>query len=312
MHVTEYKCPCCGAALKFGAEDQQMRCEYCENTFTLEAVQACQTSEPEQDTFDWSTSSAGWSQEEQGAMAGLSLPLLRRRAFDGSHHSSHLLPLLRKPRHSSRAGFRVLPPGPDHPLPAPAGGGSGGLPPLLYRQAPAPQALLDQPAAGASHRHVRSLLDLRLRRRGQGPLPGHPGQPLGRFPVQLHQNRPFPSAARRRPPMQGRAVDGSQKMDNTWMEAIEPYDYTQAVPFDMAYLSGYLADQYDVSSEACQPLPTPGSGPRRRPCWPVPPLALPRWYRKASLCKSMAGRCSICCCRSGCSTPPMMGVAIPL
>ena len=38
------------------------------------------------------------------------------------------------------------------------------------------------------------------------------------------------------------------------MEAIEPYDYTQAVPFDMAYLSGYLADQYDVSSEACQPI----------------------------------------------------------
>ena len=74
MHVTEYKCPCCGAALKFGAEDQQMRCEYCENTFTLEAVQACQTSEPEQDTFDWSTSSAGWSQEEQGAMRAFHCP----------------------------------------------------------------------------------------------------------------------------------------------------------------------------------------------------------------------------------------------
>ena len=74
MHVTEYKCPCCGAALKFGAEDQQMRCEYCENTFTLEAVQACQTSEPEQDTFDWSTGSAGWSQEEQEAMRAFHCP----------------------------------------------------------------------------------------------------------------------------------------------------------------------------------------------------------------------------------------------
>ena len=61
----------------------------------------------------------------------------------------------------------------------------------------------------------------------------------------------------------GVPVDGSQKMDNTWMEAIQPYDYTQAVPFDMAYLSGYLADQYDVSSEACQPIanaPGPGHG----------------------------------------------------
>jgi len=51
-----------------------MRCEYCENTFTLEAVQACQTSEPEQDTFDWSTGSAGWSQEEQEAMRAFHCP----------------------------------------------------------------------------------------------------------------------------------------------------------------------------------------------------------------------------------------------
>ena len=52
----------------------------------------------------------------------------------------------------------------------------------------------------------------------------------------------------------GVPVDGSRNMDNTWMEAIEPYDYSQAVPFDMAYLSGFLADKYDVSSQECQPI----------------------------------------------------------
>ena len=44
-------------------------------------------------------------------------------------------------------------------------------------------------------------------------------------------------------------MDGSSKMDDTFMESIEPFDYSQMVSFDMAYLSGYLADKYDVPSE---------------------------------------------------------------
>jgi len=42
-------------------------------------------------------------------------------------------------------------------------------------------------------------------------------------------------------------VDGSKKADDAYMEAVEPYDYTDAVDFNGAYLSGYLADKYDVS-----------------------------------------------------------------
>jgi len=36
------------------------------------------------------------------------------------------------------------------------------------------------------------------------------------------------------------------------MEALEPYDYSAAVDFNSAYLSGYLADKYDVSAEDCE------------------------------------------------------------
>ena len=44
-------------------------------------------------------------------------------------------------------------------------------------------------------------------------------------------------------------VDGSKKADDTYMEAVEPYNYEDAVDFNGAYLSGYLADKYDVSAE---------------------------------------------------------------
>ncbi|MCR5305559.1 MAG: hypothetical protein K6E36_03560 [Oscillospiraceae bacterium] len=44
-------------------------------------------------------------------------------------------------------------------------------------------------------------------------------------------------------------VDGSTKMDDTMMESLEPYDFAEAQAFRTAYLSGYLADKYDVSAE---------------------------------------------------------------
>ena len=44
-------------------------------------------------------------------------------------------------------------------------------------------------------------------------------------------------------------VDGSTKMDDTLMESIEPFNINDAVDFQTAYLSGFLADKYDVDAE---------------------------------------------------------------
>ena len=44
-------------------------------------------------------------------------------------------------------------------------------------------------------------------------------------------------------------VDGSTKMADDLMESIEPFDFSDAVDFQTAYLSGYLADRYDVDAE---------------------------------------------------------------
>ena len=48
----------------------------------------------------------------------------------------------------------------------------------------------------------------------------------------------------------GVPVDGSTKMADDMMESIEPFDLSQAVDFQTAYLAGFLADKYDVDAEA--------------------------------------------------------------
>lgn len=44
-------------------------------------------------------------------------------------------------------------------------------------------------------------------------------------------------------------VDASSKTDNRYMEGVEPFDCGAAVDFNAGYLSGYLADRYDVSAD---------------------------------------------------------------
>lgn len=46
-------------------------------------------------------------------------------------------------------------------------------------------------------------------------------------------------------------VDGSSKMPDTHMDAIEPFDYSDLKPFSTAYLPGFLADRYDEDDKKC-------------------------------------------------------------
>ncbi len=48
-------------------------------------------------------------------------------------------------------------------------------------------------------------------------------------------------------------VDGSKKMNDTYMESIEPFDYSELVPFSAAYFTGFLADKYDVDVNESAP-----------------------------------------------------------
>ncbi len=44
-------------------------------------------------------------------------------------------------------------------------------------------------------------------------------------------------------------VDGSKYLDDALMNSIEPFDYKELVPFNESYLSGFLAEKYDLAKE---------------------------------------------------------------
>ena len=46
-------------------------------------------------------------------------------------------------------------------------------------------------------------------------------------------------------------TDASSKTPNDAMDSIEPFDFNDLKPFNMAYLAGFLAERYDESKEDC-------------------------------------------------------------
>lgn len=51
----------------------------------------------------------------------------------------------------------------------------------------------------------------------------------------------------------GIPADGESKIDDLLMESIEPFNYKDAKEFSMSYLSGFFADKYDVDKAAVFP-----------------------------------------------------------
>ena len=46
-------------------------------------------------------------------------------------------------------------------------------------------------------------------------------------------------------------VDGSTRFDNDLMNSIEPFDYSELEDYNHAYLSGFLAEKYDIDKDNC-------------------------------------------------------------
>ena len=70
-NVIEYKCPCCNAGLVFGSQTQQLKCEYCDNTFDIDTVRAYNESQNAQasEEFSWEDQeNREWTEAERSAL----------------------------------------------------------------------------------------------------------------------------------------------------------------------------------------------------------------------------------------------------
>lgn len=250
--VIEYKCPCCNAGLHFGSEMQQLKCEYCDNTFDISTVRAYNESENlesvEEITWE-SAMSQEWSETEQEAMRAFRCPTCTGEIVTDENTAATFCPYC------------------DNPtiLPSRLSGGCkpDAVLPFKKSKEEAKAAFLNL-CKGKPLLPKEFTQEQRLEKITGMYVPfwlydcdanfdgNYKATRIHRWSdSRYHYTRTEHYLLRRSADagFTGIPMDGSSKMDDTFMESIEPYDYSLLEPFDTAYLSGYFADKYDVPSE---------------------------------------------------------------
>ncbi len=252
--VIEYKCPCCDAGLTFSSEKQELTCDYCGNTFETDAVQAYNDSkkayadQPVQ--WDEIESFSPWDSQEQAQLNAFQCPSCGGEILCEATTAATFCPYCDNPTIlPSRLSGSIRP---------------DGVIPFQKTREDAKAAFLHLckgkpllPKAFTEKQHIEHITGLyvpfwlydcqgdfqgtyRATRVRSWSDSNYTYTKTSHYLLQRAADADFV----------GIPMDGSSKMDDTFMESIEPYDYKGMVPFDMAYLSGFLADKYDVPSEA--------------------------------------------------------------
>lgn len=251
--VLEFKCPCCNATLHFGGDSQQMKCDYCDNTFDLDTLRAYSDSQiPEQiPEVRWEeTEKNEWSPEEQDQIRSFLCEACGGVLITDDHTAATFCPY---------CGNAAI-------LPERVSGGlkPEGVIPFKTTKEDAKAAFLKLckgkpllPRFFTQEQQVEKITGLYV--------------PFWLYDCSADLNGSYKATRihawsdsrydytktdhyllRRQAEASysGIPMDGSSKMEDSFMESIEPYDYGQMVDFEMAYLSGFLADKYDVEAKS--------------------------------------------------------------
>lgn len=251
--VMEYKCPCCNAGLSFAGSSQQLSCEYCGNSFDIDTIKAFNESAATEniDEAVWEQEPhQEWSETETAGMRSYSCPSCGGEIMLEDTAAASFCPYC------------------DNPtiLPAQVSGGlkPDAVIPFKKTREEAQAAFLALckgkpllPKFFTSEQRVEKITGMYV------PfwLYDCSGKFDGSFKAtRIHRwsdarydyirTDHFLLNRAAQAEFVGIPMDGSSKMDDEYMEAIEPFDYGELVDFDTAYLSGYLADKYDVESDA--------------------------------------------------------------
>lgn len=250
--VLEYECPCCGAALTFGSEIQQLTCQYCDNTFDLETVKAyreSQTVPVEQEEHWESSENTQWSRHEQETVRTYTCQSCGGELLTDDQTAATFCPYCGNPT--------ILP-----------GRLSGGVKPdavipFQRSKEDAQKAFLELckgkpllPKDFTANHRLEKITGIYvpfwLYECESGFNASYKATRIHRWAdAHFNYTRTEHFLLNRSAGAEfiNIPMDGSSKMDDAIMESIEPYDFSKLVDFDTAYLSGYFADKYDVPSE---------------------------------------------------------------
>lgn len=234
MNVIEYTCPNCGGKLEFDSQTQKLKCPYCDSTFDIALFENKENAQvkPEEHDEDthlsiYSCNTCGGEIITEETTAATSCPfcgnpVVMPSKLEGAFKPDYVIPF-QYDRKQARAAFE------RHVANK-----------MLLPDVFASSSHIDELKGvyvpfwlyDASTNAKMQLLGRRIHSYQQGDMLV---EQTDIYNVQRDGDVYFTNVP----------VDASKAMDDKLMESLEPFDFTKAVPFKRAYLTGYYANRYD-------------------------------------------------------------------
>ena len=222
-----YQCPACGGPLHFASAEQKLVCDYCDSRFEVEEVEALYRER--QDKAD----------AKADAAAATSKPASDDAVQELAENAGYICSSCGAELISDGTVAVTTCPYCGNPAVAP-GQLSGDFSPDLV--IPFKLGRDDVLAALKEHYKGKILLPKSF------VTGNHIDEVQGVYvPFWLYDAYRKGNISFERVP-----VDGSSKMPDGHMDAIEPFDYDALRPFSVAYMPGYIANRYDKDCETCK------------------------------------------------------------
>lgn len=254
--LQEYKCPCCGGAIAFDSTVQKMKCPFCDTEFEMETLKSydSELKNEQKDDMRWEMNAGeAWRDDETDSLRSYACkscggeivcdentaatscpfcgnPVVMTGRLSGALKPDYVIPFKLNKREAKDALGKYYE-------------GKRLLPKMFKSQnhidevkgVYVPFWLFDA-SADVHMRYkatkVRTWSDDR-----------YDYTETSFFAVSRSGSIDFEKVP----------VDGSTTMPDDLMESLEPYDFSEAVDFQTAYLAGFLADKYDVDAEQSAP-----------------------------------------------------------
>lgn len=276
--TVEYKCPACGGAMEFDSATQKMKCPFCGTELEVEEflrlqeqeeakraetsgvselsepaeVKAGESAQKPEEQKSWESEKEGWSPEEaeqicvyicqscggeivaEATTGAMSCPFCGnhvtvRGKFEQDAKPDYVIPF-KKNKQEAKAAYR------KH----------------LERKPFLPKVF-------SKENHIDEIRGLYVPfwifdTQAEGDI-SYEGEKIRKWrigDIEYTEHELYQIQRSGRIEFRHIPADASRKMEDTLMESIEPYEFSEAVPFELAYLAGYVADRYDVERKECE------------------------------------------------------------
>ena len=252
MALQEYRCPCCGGSIEFNSTVGKMKCPFCDTEFEMDSLKeldaALDNLEPE--SMEWGEyQGTSWGGEDMNGMSAYHCKSCGAEIVTAETTAASACPFCGNPIVMMQNFAGNLKP--DFIIP------------FKYDKNAAKEALTKHfqgkkllPSAFSSENHIDEVngvyVPFWLFNSGADADMRYKCEKVRRWSdndYNYTETKYYTVVRSGSLFFENIPVDASKKMDDDLMDSLEPFKFEEKKEFITAYLSGYLADKYDVSAE---------------------------------------------------------------